>query len=80
MCSSPARCDGNETATDKSISTLVWELMKAVEIANWILAIAVGLSGLFILWFIFKLYKFTRCTYQMTRSLMEDIEVPRRRN
>jgi len=79
LCSCPARCDGNETATDKSISTLAWKLMKAFEIANWILAIVVGLLGLLIPWFILKFYKFTRCTYQMTRSLVEDIEVPRRR-
>jgi len=64
---------------EKSVSSLAWDLLKAVEIANWIIAIFVGLSGLVIIWVVVRLYKFTRCTYQMTRSLIDDIEIPRRR-
>jgi len=67
------------TEEEKTLTTQLWSLAKSIEIINWILAIVVGLSGLIVVWIVFKLYKFTRCTYEMTRTLIDDIDLPTRR-
>jgi hypothetical protein len=60
--------------TAPSPGNLALDLLKSFEIFNVIIAIIVGLSGLIFLYVFWKLFKFARGTFNMTRTLLSDTD------
>jgi len=72
--------DEDSSKEDKTSLSMMWSAIKMIEIGNLLLTIFLVFGALIAIIVFWRMYRFARCTYNMTRSLVEDIELPRRRN
>jgi len=64
---------------EKTAISMMWSAIKMIEIGNLLLTIFLVFAALIAIIVFWRMYRFARCTYNMTRSLVEDIELPCRR-